>query len=345
MTSGAAAPSQPRLGLLAADGLLLICAVIWGVTFVAQKMATDHMGPVLFTGLRFSLGALVLLPFAWRKWRALKDPSLRRACIIGGLLAGMAMSAGSMFQQVGMQDPSHEGAQSASVSSAGFITGLYVILVPMLGLLVGQRVRWMVWTGAILAVAGLFFLSIYKPAPGSWFEGVEMHMSSGDLWVLACAFAWAVHVQVVGWAAPKADPYVISVVQFAVTGAVALVIATVLAVFFGDQPWGAREAFDLKDVQAVIGPLLFAAVVSTGLAFTLQVVAQTSAPPAHAALLLSLESVFAAIAEAICLGIGWELEGCSPMTQWKLLGCGLMFAGVLVSQWRPKRATSAGTSS
>ncbi len=317
--SPVAATARRPLGLLAADSLLLVCAAIWGATFVAQKMATLHMGPVLFNGVRFALGAVILAPLAVRGWRTIRDRRSRRAAVVGGLLAGLAMSAGSTLQQVGMQ--------STSVSSAGFITGLYVILVPMLGLFVGQRVRWTVWTGAGLAVVGMYFLSIFDP------QGGQLKLNSGDLWVLGCALAWAIHVQVVGWAAPNADPFVISVVQFAVTGAVALTISTVLATWFAHEEWGAREAFSWSSMQQVIWPLLFAAVLSTGIAFTLQVVAQTSAPPAHAAILLSLESVFAALAEAVCLTLGWSWLG-AHMTPWKVLGCSLMFAGVLVSQWK-----------
>lgn len=312
-------PLRKPLSTLAADGLLLSAAVIWGTTFVAQKMATLHVGPVLFNGLRYSLGALLVLPLAVRGWRAMKDPRARSNALVGGLLAGVAMSVASTTQQIGMH--------SASVSSAGFITGLYVIAVPLLGLLVRQRVRWPVWAGAMLAVVGMFFLSAYNP------DGGFLAVNTGDLWILACAVAWALHVQLIGWAAPQADPFVISTVQFAVTGVVGLVGALVLSTFGADSEWGAREAFVWHEVQHAIGPLAFAAVMSTGLAFTLQVVAQSSAPPAHAAIILSLESVFAAIAEAICLAFGWSWLG-APMTPWKVLGCALMFAGVLVSQWR-----------
>ncbi|MBL9141952.1 MAG: DMT family transporter [Phycisphaerae bacterium] len=316
------ATGRKPLSTLAADSLLLSAAVIWGTTFVAQKMATLHMGPVLFNGIRYAFGALLVLPLAIRGWRMVTDPRARRNAIVGGLLAGAAMAVASTTQQVGMQ--------TASVSSAGFITGLYVIFVPLLGLLVGQRVRWPVWIGALLALCGMFFLSAYNP------NGGVMEVNTGDLWILACAVAWAMHVQIVGWAAPTADPFVISTVQFAVTGVVCLVGALVLSTVFADSPWGAREAFDWDSLRAAALPLAFAAVMSTGVAFTFQVIAQGSAPPAHAAIILSLESVFSALAEAACLllgGTAWAWLG-APMTRWKLLGSALMFAGVLVSQVR-----------
>jgi drug/metabolite transporter (DMT)-like permease len=318
-----AAHGRAPLSTLAADSLLLVAALIWGTTFIAQKLATLQMGPVLFNGLRYALGALLVLPLAVRGWRSLKDAAARRSALVGGALAGVAMSVASTTQQIGMHD--------TSASSAGFITGLYVIFVPMLGLLVGQRVGWPVWSAAALAVVGMFFLSVFDPEGGPW------RVRTGDLWVLACAVAWAFHVQVIGWAAPTANAFVISAVQFAVTGGVCLAGSVVLATLFGAEEWGAREAFHWAGVRAVLGPLAFAAVFSTGVAFTLQVVAQTSAPPAHAAIILSLESVASALAEAACLAFGWSELG-APMTRWKLLGCALMFAGVLLCQRRPRTA-------
>lgn len=326
MTGADAAPARRALGTAAADALLLTAAVIWGTTFIAQKLATERMGPVSFNGVRFTLGSLILLPFAVRRFRRIASARVRRESIVGGLLAGVAMSFGSSLQQVGMHQ--------TSPSNAGFITGLYVIIVPMLGLFAGQRVGWQVWWGAVLAVVGLFYLSLYDP------QGGAIGMNTGDLWVLGCALAWSFHVQVIGWAAREADAFVISVVQFAVTGLSALAASRLLAVLAADSDWGAREAITAGVLRDVAGPLLFATLLSTCIAFTLQTVAQGSARPAHAAILLSLEGVFAAVAEAACPALGWDGMG-APFTRWKVLGCGLMFAGVLLSQWRPRRAAAA----
>ena len=312
-----------RLGTAAADAVLLLAAVIWGSTFIAQKLATEHMGPVAFNGVRFLLGAAVLLPFAWHRLSRVADRSVRRQSLVGGLAAGVAMTFGSSLQQVGMHD--------TSASHAGFITGLYVIIVPMLGLLVGQRVGWNVWWGAGLAVAGLWFLSLFDPGGG------PVSVNAGDVWVLGCAFAWAVHVQVIGRVAPRAEPFAVSTVQFAVTGAVALAASQLLAAVAPDSEWGAREALSWADLRAVAGPLAYATLLSTCIAFTLQTVAQGSAPPAHAAILLSLEGVFAALSEAACLAAGWTGLG-APLTRWKLLGCALMLAGVILSQRRIRAA-------
>lgn len=309
---------QP-LGTVAADALLLVAAAIWGSTFVAQKLATAHMGPVLFCGVRFLLGALVLLPLAAARFRAIPRGRARRDALLGGCLAGVAMTFGSTLQQVGMH--------STSASNAGFITGLYVIIVPLLGLLVGQRVRLNVWAGAILAVAGLYFLSVHRP------EGGPFTVNEGDLWVLGCALAWSFHVQVIGWAARDADPYVLSTVQFAVTGVLALAASQAIAIGWPGEEWGVREAFDLGAIGAAALPLAYATLLSTCVAFTMQTVAQGSAPPAHAAILLGLEGVFSALTESACLAAGWAGLG-APLTRWKALGCALMFAGALLSQVR-----------
>jgi drug/metabolite transporter (DMT)-like permease len=314
--AGTAAPR--RLAAASADALLLLAAMIWGSAFVAQKLATAHMGPLRFTGIRFAAGALVLLPVAAWRWRRIASARARRDSVLGGLLAGVAMAVASTTQQVGM----HE----TSVSHAGVITSLYVIIVPFLGMLVGQRVGWNVWAGAVLAVAGLFFLSLWNP-------GGSVSMSRGDLWVLACALAWSIHVQVIGWAAREADAFVVSAVQFAVTGAFGLAAATVVSTLFPDDPWGASERFDVAGLEAALWPLAYATLLSTCVAFTLQTVAQSSAPPSHAAIILGLESVFAALAEAAFLALGWAALG-APLTAWKTLGCALMFVGVLLSQRR-----------
>jgi drug/metabolite transporter (DMT)-like permease len=162
-------------------------------------------------------------------------------------------------------------------------------------------------------------------------------VNRGDVWVLGCAFAWAVHVQVIGRVAPRAEPFAVSAVQFAVTGTVALAASQLMALLAPDAEWGAREALSWGDLRAVAWPLAYATLLSTCIAFTLQTVAQGSAPPAHAAILLSLEGVFAALSEAACVAAGWTGLGV-PLTRWKLLGCGLMFTGVLLSQRRPRPA-------
>jgi drug/metabolite transporter (DMT)-like permease len=326
----AARPGAPRaphtrrgpraLGVLGADALLLTSALIWGITFIAQKLATSHLGPFQFTGLRYSCGALLLLPLAIYGWRRHSSARARRAGLAGGALAGVAMAVAAVTQQIGLH--------TTTASNAGFITGLYVLFVPLIGVVLGQRVRWPLWTGVALAIVGMFFLG-YTGQPGKAFA-----LQRGDLWVLACALAWGVHVQAIGWAARDGDALVVSTVQCAVTGIVGLTGAAAVATLMPGTEWAALESFRMAAVMESLGPLAFATVLSTGLAFTLQVVAQSSVPPVHAVIILSLEGVFSALAEAACLALGWWPQLGASMTGWRMLGCALMLAAAIVAQVR-----------
>ena len=294
MTAGGTQHGSLRVA--GAELLLGVAALIWGVAFVAQKWADQAgVGVAPITALRFGMGALALLPMAVIR---LRRRGITRRELIGGAAAGLAMSAASMLQQAGV------GATTAA--AAGFITGLYVLFVPAIGLLFGLRSGWPVWVGACAAVAGLYLLSVH---------GLP-EVNRGDLLVLACAVVWACHVLVVGWASPRSDAILISVVQFGLT---ALVGTAATAMQYGTD-WRAA----LHGVDAAWPSVLYLGLGAVAVAFTLQVVGQAVAPASHAALLLSLESVFAAIAGALLLGesLGW--------VQW--LGCGLMLAGIVVSQ-------------
>ncbi len=211
-----------------------------------------------------------------------------------GLIAGAVLVFGASLQQVGLV--------STTAGKAGFITGLYVVLVPLSGLLWGQRTGWSAWAGAVLCVVGLFFLSVTS----------AFTVERGDLFVLAGSFFWAAHVQVVGWLSPRTDPVRLACVQFAVCSA--------------GSAGGAllAERVSASAVLAAAGPILYGGILSVGIAYTLQVVAQRRAPPAHAAILLSLESVFAAVGGSVLLGERLGARGA--------LGCALMFGGMIVSQ-------------
>ena len=197
-----------RVGsVLANDSLLLLTAVIWGMAFVAQRMGMDHVGPFTYNAVRFALGSLALVPLILvRGARAeLRCPDAAAAsrgrpigAVAAGLIAGVVLVFGASLQQVGLV--------STTAGKAGFITGLYVVLVPLSGLLWRQRTGWSAWMGAVLCVAGLFFLSVTA----------AFTVERGDLFVLIGSFFWAAHVQVVGWLSPRTDPVRLACVQFAV---------------------------------------------------------------------------------------------------------------------------------
>jgi drug/metabolite transporter (DMT)-like permease len=277
---------------LRADGLLLLAAAIWGAAFVAQRSAMQHIGPLTFNGIRFALGTLVLLPVMYA--RGPQRDTSARADVITGLQAGLLLFAGATLQQVGLV--------YTTAGKAGFITGLYVVLVPVFGLVLGQRAGRATWVGIALALVGLYLLSVTE----------ALTMSPGDGLVLFCALVWAVHVLFIGRRSPHADPLRLAATQFAVTAILSLAIGIV------------REPITVAGLHAATGAILYGGLLSVGVAYTLQVVGQRTAPPAHAGLLLSLEAVFAAIAGAWLLG-----EQLNPR---QFGGCALMLTGIVASQ-------------
>lgn len=284
---------------LKGDIILILTAMIWGSAFVAQKVGMDHIGPFYYTGLRFALGALFLTPVMlffsrYRPFVIQKRPNTP-ALLPAGLLAGALLFGGSILQQVGLI--------YTTAGKAGFITGLYVVIVPMLGLLWKVRPGTGGWTGAALAVSGLYLLTVE--------EGLSLGI--GDTLVILCAFLYALHVLVIGWLAPRLDVLKLSVVQFWTCAAISLLCA----VFIEPWSWGA--------VSGAAAPILYGGLLSVGVGFTLQVVAQRKAPPTHAAIILSLETVFAVLAGLVVLG---EML---PPRGWA--GCALMLGGMLAAQF------------
>jgi drug/metabolite transporter (DMT)-like permease len=284
---------------LRADLLMLLTALIWGTTFVAQRLGMNEIGPFLYTGLRFALGALVLLPLLLRRPSSGVREPLNRSLLLGGLLLGLALTTGINLQQVGLL--------FTSVTNSGFITGLYVIIVPLLGLLLGQRTGLGTWLGASLAVLGMALLSI----------GEGFTVASGDWLQLAGAVVWGVHVLLVGALASRHDPLRIAFLQFATCALISLLLAM------------AFEEFHLDAILRASPAILYGGVIAVGIGYTLQVVAQKHAIASHAAVILSLEAVFAAIAGALVLDESLSGRG--------YLGCALMFAGMLAAQLWPRR--------
>ena len=294
---------------LKTDSLLLLAAVIWGFAFVAQRVGMDYVGPFGFNGVRFALGCLVLLPFLFRNGMRDDHASPRGPALFslpslgGGLLAGLVLFCGASFQQVALV--------YTTAGNAGFITGLYVVLVPIIGIALGHRTRAGTWIGAGLAGAGLYLLSVVE----------QFTISPGDLLVLIGAFFWAGHVHLIGWLSPRQDPLKIAFLQFATCAVLSLTTSTAIEHNTAGRYW----------LAAI--PILYGGVLSVGVAYTLQVVAQKKARPAHAAIILSLEAVFAAIG-------GWLILG-ETLSARALTGCILMLCGMLISQlWRaPLRAS------
>ncbi len=295
-------------GTLKSDTLLLLTASIWGFAFVAQRVGMDYVGPFGFNGVRFALGCLVLLPLLLKSGgngdaRSPSDAGPSPLSGLGGaLLAGLVLFTGASFQQVALI--------YTTAGNAGFITGLYVIIVPIIGIFLGHHTHGGTWIGAVLAAAGLYLLSVTASLTISW----------GDLLVLIGAFFWACHVHIIGWLSPRGDALKISFLQYAACSILSMAVSLLV------------EVNTLQGYMAATVPILYGGVMSVGVAYTLQVVAQKKAKPSHAAIILSLEAVFAALG-------GWIMLG-EVLSRRGLAGCSLMFAGMLVSQlWRlPDRA-------
>ena len=298
-----------------ANILLLITAAIWGSAFVAQRVGMEYIGPHTFNGIRFLIGSAVLVPLAiWLSRRVTHQPLSSVAStdapqgrapkqggsglVWGGLIAGAVLFVGATLQQVGIV--------YTTAGKAGFITSLYIVLVPIMGIALKQKAGLGIWLGALLALYGLYLLSIKS----------DFTLEYGDFLMLIGAFFWAAHVLVIGWLAPKYDPLKLSIIQFFVCGLLSMIVALI------------TETIIWADVMLAMNSILYAAIMSTGIAYTLQVVAQQDAKASHAAIILSGEAIFAVLAGWLVLGEVLTIRG--------MIGCSLIMAGMLVSQLLPE---------
>lgn len=294
-----------------ANLLLLLTAMIWGCAFVAQDVAADVLEPMTFNGSRMLLAALALVPLvcvtdrramasgsglAWKQM----DKSQRRTLVLGGVCCGMMLAAGSVFQQLGL-------SLGTGAGKAGFITALYIVLVPLTGLFIGKRLGRLVWLAVALSVAGLYLLCMQ----GSF------TLDPGDGMLIICAGCFCGHILVVDYFSRRTECVKMSCIQFFTT----TVICLGGAFLFEHPTWEA--------VRTCAIPLIYAGVFSGGVGYTLQILAQRDAEPAIASLLMSLESVFAVLA-------GWVLLG-DALSLREMMGCAMMMGGIVLAQLPDKR--------
>lgn len=283
--------------------LLFLAAFIWGVAFVAQSVGMDYMGPLSFNGARFLMGSVVLLPLViYRRQKNRKEgipaPDTK-ITIKGGICCGLALCAAALLQQYGIM--------YTTVGKAGFITTLYIIMVPIFGIFLKKRVPGKVWIGAGIAAFGMYLLCMSE----------RLALSKGDGLIFICAIIFSVHILVIDYFSPKADGVEISCIQFLTAG----VIASIGALLF--------ENPQLGQFIAGIIPLAYAGILSSGVAYTLQVVGQKNVEPTVASLILSLESVVSMLA-------GWVILH-QALTGRELFGCVLVFAAVILVQLPDKK--------
>ncbi len=284
--------------------LLLLAAFIWGLAFVSQSKGMDYMGPLTFNGVRSVIGAAVLLVYLLVKRKAQGEKAQKldwAVTIKAGVLCGLALTTASTLQQYGIM--------TTTVGKAGFITTLYIIFVPIAGIFFRKKVPFIVWIGAVLAAVGMYLLCMTE----------SLRLGPGDTLIFLCAIVFTIHILVIDHYAPLTDGVVISCIQFAVCGVLNTGAALVLEQPTFGQLWGG------------IGSLLYAGVLSCGVAYTLQIVGQVGVNPTVAAVLLSLESVFATLAGFVCYKIGF-LTTDQSMTPRQILGCAVVFAAVILVQ-------------
>lgn len=303
--------TSAALSRTSANLLLIAAAAIWGTAFVAQKLGADRMGPLSFTGLRFLLGTLVVLPLARRDFVRMRA-RLQRRHWLGMAVTGLALFAGAALQQVGLRE--------TSATNAGFLTALYVPLVPLIGLVALRIVPHpVVWPAAAASLLGSFLLS------GGQGQNFGLSLGVGDMWIVASALFWALQILLLGALAERTGaPVLVSAIQFLVCGllGVGLGIAT--------------EPMTVDGLRQAAPAIAYTGVLSVGLAFTFQAVGQRHTSAAAAALILSSEAVFAAGAGALVLG--------ERLPTPALAGAGLILAAILAVQLVPARNGAHATS-
>jgi len=288
-----------KVSTFKSDFILMFVATIWGLAFVAQRIGMDHMGPFTFTGLRFVLGCLSLLPFIFLT-RNRPSSQNRDGLLKSGIISGVILFFAMSFQQVGLV--------YTTAGKAGFITGLYVVIVPFLNLFFKQgKTSSATWIGAILASIGMYLLSVTR----------NLDINFGDLLVLFSAVGFAFHLIVIDRFSNRFNTAQLSLVQCMVCAGLSLLAAAVF------------ETFILADILNASIPLLYGGVLSVGVAYSLQIYGQKNSPAPHAAIIFSLESVVAAIG-------GWIILN-EILSGRAIFGCILMMAGILISQLYTKK--------
>ena len=288
--------------------MLFLTAFIWGTAFVAQSVGMDYLGPFGFNGIRSLIGGVALLPCIYILGKTNKNSNEKgdvKTLAAGGICCGLALFAASSMQQIGIQ--------YTTAGKAGFITAFYIVLVPVFGIFLGKKTGWKIWLAVALALAGLYFLCITE----------SFSVGRGDIYVFIGALLFTVHILVIDYFAPRTDGVKMSCIQFFVAG--------ILSMF----PMAAFETTTVEGIMRSWGPLLYAGVLSCGVAYTLQIIGQKNMNPTVASLILSLESCISVLA-------GWAILG-EQLSVREGVGCILMFAAIVLAQIPEKQSKNRQT--
>lgn len=291
--------------------LLLLAAFVWGLSFIAQSKGVELVSPVAFIGVRTMLGALVLLPVILivdgnKRKKGVEVRGWTKELLIGGTLCGVILFAATVLQTYGMVE--------TSPGKSGFITALYMVIVPFFSLFSGKKPGKLVWLSVAVAVAGLYLMCIDE----------SLTVNKGDLLTLICAFIFSFHIITIDKFSPKVDGVKLSFLQFFVCGVLGLIY-----IFIFEEP-------QLKPILNCWVAIGYAGIFSCGLGYTLQIVGQKYTDPTSASILMSLESVFATLSTVILVALGWNLTG-GQLSPREIFGCVLMFAAIILVQIPEKK--------
>lgn len=295
--------------------LLLLTSFVWGVSFIAQSKGVEAISPVTFNGVRSLLGGVVLLPVIWfldrgKRKKGIPVQKLNKTLVVGGVICGLFLCLASTIQTSGMV--------YTSPGKAGFITALYMVIVPIIGIFLGKRPRPIILISVLVAVCGLYLMCIDS----------ALTINKGDIMILVCAFLFSGHILAIDYFSPKVDGVKLACIQFFVCG-----LLDIIWMFVYEQP----RLEPILDCWLSIG---YSGIMSCGVAYTLQIVGQKYTDPTSASILMSLESVFATLSTVVLVALGWNLTG-GALTSREIFGCVLMLGAIMLVQLPEKKAKSA----
>ena len=293
--------------------ILTLTAMIWGLAFVAQLVGSNHVEAFTFNAARFTIGGLSLIPVILIFERKKSDGKNMKITMISGIAAGVILFTASTLQQYGI-------IMTKSAGKAGFLTGLYTVIVPVIGIFLKKKTSANTWIGAVLAVIGLYFVSF-----SDGFDSV----GAGDIVLIIGAVFWALHIIVIDRFSDRIYSLRFAMIQFLTCAFLSIIGALIF------------EDISFSAILSAKIPILYAGIMSVGVAYTCQIIGQKNADPTAASIVLSTESIFSALGEAIVLGLiltDWDY---TPMTASNYFGCAVMFCGIIVSQLNFKKKRTA----
>jgi len=286
--------------------ILLLTSLIWGTSFIAQSKGVELISPMAFNGIRSILGAVVLLPVIialdlGKKKKGLQIQKIDKTLILGGIICGICLCVASTLQTAGMV--------YTSPGKSGFITALYMMIVPIIGLFCGKKTQPIIWISVIFAIIGLYLMCIDS----------SLEINKGDVLTFFCAIVFAFHILAIDYFSPKVDGVKLAALQFFVCG-----LLNLIYVFLFEKP-------QLKPILDCWVSIAYSGILSCGVAYTLQIVGQKYTDPTSASILMSLESVFATFTTVILVALGWNLTG-GQLTTREIIGCIIMFVAIILVQ-------------